>query len=209
MWIRHGDINVNPVQGLSEHHGDVAQINLATSVPENIQIQFETAKNLYLYAWYVYRFFPVAEHHALTCLEFGLRQRFPDSLPKKYWDKPAGWKPTLRPMLHFAIDTGIIKNEGFRRWHDEVQRRAQQRYSHERLLEMIERDLNQIEIDYDHAVPNHQDRDWNYLAVLLDVLPGIRNSYAHGSTMLHNQVLSTIGLVSEILNQLFEVRRSL
>lgn len=116
--------------GIDEHYAKVANIRLTTSIPESIQVQFETAKNLYLYAWFVYRFYPVAEHHALTCLELGLRLRFPDPLPKKYWKFDR--KPTLRPLLSFAIDTGAIKNEGFRRWHDQVNLRARERYSNER-----------------------------------------------------------------------------
>jgi hypothetical protein len=160
-------------------------------------------KNLYLYAWFVYRFYPVAEHHALTCLELGLRLRFPGPLPKEYW-KQSNRKPTLRPLLNFAVHTRAIKNEGFRQWHEQVEFRARERYSSERQREMIQRNLEQIELDYSQAIPNDQDRDWDYLPILLDVLPGIRNSYAHVSSMLHNQVLGTLELVCEILNQLFE-----
>lgn len=187
---------------LAEHHCAVANIKLSGAVPEHIVVQFETAKNLYLYAWFVYRFFPVAEHHALTCLELGLRRRFPDPLPKKYWEKRG--KPTLRPLLNFAIDTRVIKNECFRQWHDQVNVRARQRYSLERQMEMREQGLSQIELDYTQAMPNDQDRDWDYLPILLEVLPGIRNCYAHGSDLLHNQVLGTLELVNEILNQLFD-----
>lgn len=196
------DIFRNGANALDEHHCSVAKIKLNAAVPEDLVVQFETAKNLYVYAWFVYRFFPVAEHHALTCLELGLRLRFPEPLPKKYWDKP--WKPTLRPLLNFAIDTHVIKNECFRQWRDQVTLRAQHRYSMGRQKEMIEQDLQLIKLDYTQATPNDQDRDWDYLRILLDVLPGIRNSYAHGSTMLHNQVLGSLELVSEILNQLYE-----
>jgi hypothetical protein len=196
------DMFQNGANALAEHHCAVANIKLSAAVPEEILVQFETAKNLYLYAWFVYRFFPVAEHHALTCLELGLRHRFPDPLPKKYWDKP--WKPTLRPLLNFAIDTRVIKNECFRQWRDHVKTRAQQRYSLERQREMREQGLSRIELDYTQAIPNDEDRNWDYLTILLEVLPGIRNSYAHGSALLHNKVLGTLELVSEILNQLFD-----
>jgi hypothetical protein len=54
----------------------VADICLHKGVPEDIRVQFETTKNLYLYAWFVYRFYPVAEHHAYTCLELALHERF-------------------------------------------------------------------------------------------------------------------------------------
>jgi len=187
---------------LDEHHCAVASLNVSAAVPQDVLVQFETAKNLYLYAWFVYRFFPVAEHHALTCLELGLQHRFSGPLPKKYWNKP--WKPTLRPLLCFAIDTGVIKNEGFRQWRDQVNIRAEQRYSLERQREMYEQGLSRIELDYSQAIPNDQDRNWDYVSILREVLPEIRNSYAHGSALLHRQVLGTLELVSEILNQLFE-----
>ena len=69
---------------------------------------------------------------------------------------------------------------------------------------MIERNLDVIELNYDLAVPNDEDRDCTYLPVLLEALPFTRNTYAHGSTMLHDQVLGTFELVCEILNQIFE-----
>lgn len=190
--------------GIDEHHACVDRLKLANSVPESLIVQFETAKNLYLYAWFVYRFFPVAEHHALNVLELALRTRFP-VLPKKYWDK--SWKPTLRPLLKFAVNSGAVVNEGFRRWHDQVAFRARERYSNEKRFEMLERDLQRIELDYSNAVPNEQDQEWDYLPILLEVLPEIRNSYAHGSTLLHNQVLGTLELVCEIVNQLYEEKK--
>jgi len=73
----------------------------------------------------------------------------------------------------------------------------------EQLKEMEARGLQIFELDYSKAVICDQDREWDYLPILLEALPGIRNAYAHGSDMLHNQVLGTLELVCEILNQLF------
>lgn len=202
IFARHFGAPGSSAQAIDMHYADVDAIKLAPSVPEVIRVQFETSKNLYLYAWFVYRFYNVAEHHALTCLELGLRERFPCPLPQKYWKIP-GRKPTLHPLLRFAIDSGVLQNEGFRVWNARVERRARERHLQERIMEMIEQNLDQIEVNHEQAVPNDQDRDWNYLAELLNALPQIRNSYAHGSTMLHNQVLGTLELTSEILNQLF------
>ncbi|MEI7612745.1 MAG: hypothetical protein WCK63_07535 [Betaproteobacteria bacterium] len=189
---------------IGKHHADVDQFKLAALVPDEVKVKFETAKNLYLYAWFVYRFYPVSEHHALTCLELGLRMRFPDPLPKKYWNKPPSRKPTLHPLLRFASESGFLQNKGFRRWHKHVEQHARQRYVNDILKEMTERNLDQVELNYEQAIPNEQDQNWNLLSVLLEVLPEIRNSYAHGSTMLHDRVLGTLELVSEILNQLFD-----
>ncbi len=43
---------------------------LNAGVPEHVAQHFETAKNLYLYSWFIYRFQPVAELQSLACLEF-------------------------------------------------------------------------------------------------------------------------------------------
>jgi hypothetical protein len=67
---------------LEDRHSWVAAYRLDRNIPEAIRIHFETAKNLYLYAWFVYRFHNVAEQQALTTLEFALREIRP---------RPAAW----------------------------------------------------------------------------------------------------------------------
>ena len=49
-----------------------------------------------------------------------------------------------------------------------------------------------------------EDLDWDYLKTLPDLVPKLRNKYAHGSTMLHNWSLQSFQLVSEIINQLWQ-----
>lgn len=191
---------------LEDHHADISRFVLSNYVPEGVCIQFETAKNLYLYAWYVYRFYPVAEHQVLACLELGLRSRFTEGLPSNYWSHK-GRPPTLKPLLKYAIDSGLISNEGFKVWRERGQLRAEERYRNERLSEMIERGLDKIELNYDEVIPVDQDFDFDYLAVLKDALPGIRNMYAHGHTLLHKTVLNTFRLVMEILEQLYSGSR--
>ena len=186
---------------LADHYNNINQYVLKPSVPEDIVIQFETAKNLYLYAWYVYRFYNVAEHHALTCLEFALRERFKDELPKKYWNKQ--WNPTLRPLLRYGIDYGYIKNEGFQKWHQTSEKRATYRYEMEKIEEMERKRFTEIELDFSEVEVTDQDRDWDYINILLETLPSFRNNYAHGSKTLHNQVLGTIETVKEIIDQIY------
>lgn len=187
---------------LAEHHADIDSIRLSPAVPVDVTVQFETARNLYLYAWYVYRFYPVAQHQVLACLELGLRERLGSSLPKSYLRKPRD-VPTLRPLLKYAIDIGLIKNEGFPQWREQVQRRAEHRYRDEQIVAMDKAGLTSCELRYDDVVPNEQDKDFNYLDLLKKFLPGMRNSHAHGSTNLSNQVLGTFELVKEILDQIY------
>lgn len=50
------------------------------------------------------------------------------------------------------------------------------------------------------------DRNLEYLNFLANYLPEIRNHYAHGTPMLHNQVLITLEVVSEIINQIYPAK---
>ena len=50
----------------------IAQLTLNASVPEDVRIHYETAKNVLLYAWFVYRFHMVAEQYVLSSLELAL-----------------------------------------------------------------------------------------------------------------------------------------
>lgn len=183
---------------IADHYKAISQINLHAGVPENIAVQLETAKNLYLYAWFIYRFYPVAEHHTFTCLELALRTRYEKEVSKK--------EPFLKFLLKYAIEKGDIKNEGFRRWREVVERRAMASYSGEKIQEMMEKGLKSIELDYSEARITDVDGNIDYAKILLETLPEIRNRYAHGTTLLHDQVLGTVELVSEIINQIYPRR---
>lgn len=190
---------------LEDHYRAVCDLTTHLGVPEDIKIQFETAKNLYLYAWHVYRFFAVAEHHSLTCLELALRERFGENLPKKYVGR--GGRPTLKPFLRYARDNGFIKNDGFARWHERARRMAEQRYSWEKGTEMDAKGLDSITLDYSEVVVTDEDRRWDLIQILVDTLPLTRNHYAHGTRSIHNQVRGTLELVLEIINQIFPAAR--
>lgn len=58
------------------HHDAMSILPLGATVPEDVRVHFETAKNLFLYSWCVYRFYMVAEQYVLTTLEFALRSKF-------------------------------------------------------------------------------------------------------------------------------------
>ena len=188
---------------LAAHHADIARIQLSTAVPEPIAIQFETARNLYLYAWHVYRFYMVASTQALSTLEFGLRERLPTRLPKPYQGERQK-KPMLAGMLGYAIDQRLLRNEAFRRWQQASENNARERRSLEALHTMIDQGLESMEIDeHDPIEVTPEDQQWDLVAVLRDSLPNLRNQLAHGSPMLTHQVLGILELVAEILGQLF------
>jgi len=77
------------------------------------------------------------------------------------------------------------------------------RYEMEKTDEMYAKGLKQIDFDYSEVTVTDADRNWEYLSFLSDFLPELRNHYAHGTSMLHNQVLTTLEVVSEIINQIY------
>ncbi|MHB8390864.1 MAG: hypothetical protein ACYDBH_15005 [Acidobacteriaceae bacterium] len=62
------------VGSVGDYYTALASLVLTDSVPEDICTQFDVARDLMLYGWFVYEFYTVAGQQALACLEFGLRE---------------------------------------------------------------------------------------------------------------------------------------
>src|SRR5437016_6608279 len=99
----------NIVGTLAAEHADLASIRLNDSVPDIAAQLFETAKNVSLYSWFVYRFHPVAESVAFAALELALNLRKSGLtlLPPDF--RSLG----LSKLLREAIDTGLLSETGF------------------------------------------------------------------------------------------------
>lgn len=189
---------------LQDRYDDIRAFVLNDAVPHDVRVHFETAKNLYLYAWFVYRFFPVAEKHVLATLEFALRERLALLYPDRY-GRTVEWVPGLAKMLRQARDEKLISNDGMRAYHRHAMRRARERVSDVATRQLHESRAEFIEYDPDSATPREQDYSWDALETYLETLPAIRNMYAHGSANLHATVLGTFEIVTDLVNQLFPV----
>ena len=187
---------------IAYQHGVIADISLHKSVPDDIRIQFETTKNLYLYAWFVYRFYPVAKHHAYTCLELALRERFEAELLAA-GEKKCEFGPGLKRLLTYAAKNGYLKNENFEVWRRHTEMRAKRRTESEIWEEAKRMGLNEVTFHETQYEIKDEDRDHEYLELLIKSMPWLRNHYAHGATSLDNQAFSTIHLVAEIINQIY------
>ena len=197
------DFITNAPITIQNQHDAVAVFVLHNGVPEDIRVQFETSKNLYLYAWFVYRFYPVAKLHAYTCLEFALRERFEKEVIAAR-SKPRKLDPTLNELLTHVVKNGYLKNEHFAVWHHQTEMRAQQRTMMERFDEMERRNLSELTFDESDYEITEEDRNHDYITSILKSTPWLRNHYAHGSFSLDNQALGTIQLVAEIINQIYQ-----
>lgn len=63
---------------LEDIYYDVECVTLSCKVPQAISDHFETAKNLFVYSWFVYPFNVVAELQAYSSLEFAIREKTGD-----------------------------------------------------------------------------------------------------------------------------------
>jgi hypothetical protein len=187
---------------LADRYEEISECVLHQGVPQDVVLQFETAKNIYLYSWFVYRFFNVAESQSYACLELALRERLKNEIVA---GKLGSNRPGLRLLLGYAADRRLIKNEGFAIWRDRGEINSRHRVEMEDLRKMAEGDLDRIALDHSRTQVTSDDLDWDYVGVIVKTLPVLRNGYAHGSTDLHNWSLQMIRIVGEIVNQLFEL----
>lgn len=189
---------------IAYEHEAIAEITLHDGVPRSIWVQFETTRNLYLYAWFVYRFYPVAEHQAYACLELALRERYEAEVTAISKTKAKKTLKSLKSLLEYAAQIGHLKNEGFSLWRDSVVQRAKQRTQDEQWAKTLREGRTQMIYDEEDFEIIDVDRNHDYLQNILNTIPDIRNDYAHGSNSLHSQVWYSIKLVSEIINQIYD-----
>lgn len=188
---------------LADQHEEIFRFALNPTVPEEIAIHFETAKNIYIYAWFVFRFYPVAEQQALASLEFALRQRLDHFVQNHSKKHPKAGMPGLAKLLFYAKQLGLIQNEaliGKNKWALEA---AKARYWAQQMREIIAADVNELMVDDSHVIATEADLAHDWLNDFITVIPKIRNDYAHGTNTLHHSVLHTFDVVSQLINQLY------
>lgn len=191
---------------LADQHEAIFRFSLNSTVPNEITIHFETAKNLYLYAWFVFRFYPVAEQQALASLEFALRERLINFVQDFTLKHPKSGVPGLSKLLSHAKEIGLIQNEALMGKNEWALKAAKSRNTIKKLNELIASGLHEMKFDDSHLTPSEADLQHDWLGDFIKLIPRIRNDYAHGSSTLHHTVLHTFDLVSQLINQLYPIR---
>jgi hypothetical protein len=86
----------------------VQSIELDETVPAPIRDQFDTARNAFVYSWFVYEFTMLAEQQCYFVLEMALRQRLdPKTMPN------TAKSPGLAKLLKAATDRGYLLRTDF------------------------------------------------------------------------------------------------
>jgi hypothetical protein len=111
-------------------HADLNSIRLHVGVPKHVRQLFETAKNLSLYSWFVYRFHPIAQLIGYASLERALKER----VAGERRVEPDAVRETLRPLMDLAASKGWLKNDRF----EVVRRAAHVQLKDEQTFQMIQ-----------------------------------------------------------------------
>lgn len=188
-----------------DQYAAVACYKLNPAVPASVAVHFETAKNLYLYGWFVFRFYPVAEQQALASLEFALREKLADFVNASKEKNPKAPTPSLRKLLKAAIERELLRNDAILGRDQWALGRAKDRFRLQKMREMIAAGQDEIVLDDSGVHPSEEDLNYDWLGSFAEVIPAIRNDYAHGTKTLHHSVLHTFDLVSQMINQLFPI----
>lgn len=183
---------------LNGNHTELSRIKLNRRVPVEVRQVFETAKNLSLYSWFVYRFHQVSELTAYSALEMGLRLKYEKENPKKA-------SLNLKGLLKHAQEKNWINNEGFS-WLDKIARRKAER---KKFLEVF---LSGA-LEEGEAVPVHPPteqeirearNEFDMISGIVEAVPRLRNELAHGSSTLHPNSIATLEVVAEVIDQVYE-----
>lgn len=182
-----------------EHlHLKIDELRLNKNVPEDIVIQFETAKNLFLYSYFVYRFHHIADLQAIATLELALKTKF-DELSIHYRSNCG-----LGKLLDKAEENCLIRSEDIPGYYESALRKAKQRHFFYNIQKMHEENLETIEIDESNISPSPADYDLGYLKSTFENLREIRNIFAHGATALFFPNLNILILVRALINTLYK-----
>ena len=185
---------------MQQKHAELNQIQLLECVPLDVRQLFETAKNVSLYSWFVYRFHQVAELVAYTALERALKER----IAHDQGVNADSIRGRFSRLLTTAAQNGWFKSANF----TATKCLAQRQLEHEQLIRMIQESRFGDEPVEVPGIPEDRINDraaqLNFVEILSTGIPQLRNHLAHGGPLLHPDSASTLRTVAEAINQLFE-----
>lgn len=185
----------------------IAQYSLNSNVPEHVVAQYETARNLYMYAFNVYRFYNVAQQQLYSVLELAIKDGIAEEKLKEFiaskTTKRRRPQPGLRIYMRYLKEHEVIVNSDFPKWHQRNRMAAENAYREKVAKLMREQGLKEYTWDDSDIDETLYDVKWDYTEVLCDVIPKLRNSFAHGSKELYIDVLGFFEDISIIVNKIY------
>jgi hypothetical protein len=189
---------------LENLHSSLDQIRVHAGVPLHVRQLFETAKNLSLHSWFVFRFHPIAKLLGYASLERALKER----AAREDGVEVDAVRKTLHPLMARAVASGWLKSEGF----ESVRRSARVQLRDEQMFGMIQSgtiDEQGVEApEISEAAILERATQMDYVIRIAESIPYIRNHIAHGGRLLDGGSVVTLRVVAEAINQLFDRSKS-
>ncbi len=158
---------------LEGYYSTLEKLTLNISVPADVRVSYDTAKNLLLYSWFVYRFRTLAEFQAYATLEYALRMKIGLKETQKGWG--------LGRCFEHALKNGWFKDNGIRQYNRLVDSWKEQWGS--------------------EPIGNLPADQW--VRRLKDSFPPLRNTIAHGRPYLGGGSLLVLEICADLINQLY------
>lgn len=163
----------------------ISGLVLPDYVPDEIYIRYDTAKNLFLYAWFVYRFHNVAELHLYSTLEMALRLRYGDEAKSEHEEYVRGksgkhrkkYNPTLHSLLCFTVNHGYIVASDFEAYN--------------------------VSFGQESGGTSSSEQEDRFLQNFVGIVPKFRNDLGHGSITLHPDIQRSFTMVRDVLVKIF------
>ncbi len=168
---------------IEDRYADIASIHLNPTAPEDVRSYFVTLQNLCVYAWFSYDLYALVVFLTFTLIEMALKLRLPRKAPDRR---------TLKLLLREAIKQKLVNEKAF----THIKAIRQQKAENLRLLRGVEK------ITRSNLPKN------DYLAVLLESIPKLRNSFAHPSghaVHFPHEAIFSLRFAAEFVNQLFRM----
>lgn len=178
--FRPDDVSPAILHSLERLHATASSITLNDAAPEEVHSQFDIARHAYVYAWCYYYFLPVAELYAILAIEAALRARFRASRGIT----PQDDGPSLRKLLRIAANEGWISDAGF----------------NQNFIEWVD-----VGDGHEEARLVSPERAPSVTKLVVEHLPNIRNTLAHGRHMVTLQTAFSLERAADIINQLFPI----
>ena len=184
---------------LEDNHAELSGAILLESVPLDVRQLFETAKNLSLYSWFVYRFHQVAEQVAFSSLEMALRLRYKQENPS------SKKRMMLSKLLKHAVEQKWVSNDDFPNLREIAHHRAEQK----KLFSQLQEQKIGQGVPLPIEPPTDAEIESEFQAIdMISHLPklvsSMRNNLAHGSSTLHPNSISTLRQTAHIINAIYK-----
>lgn len=186
--------------GLEKIYADVRSLELPDMVPKSVKINFETAKNLYLYSFFVYRFGMVAKWHTFNSIELALNKR---AIAEPYFNLE---NVTLPKLMRWAIKRRLIFDRDIGLFVEEHKSMLYQNYITDLMRRTTSAGEAYIEKTRDDLINESPLQDTQErINAYVNYARSIRNYLSHGYDILWppHHVVSDLELACDFITAIF------